>query len=216
MHNNPYVQVALTYLRRPFSSSQGWIVSVAFVFMSIGCCPIFCSGSRHDIAAAPLYFPLMLAMFLFGMFAIHVKDQFANSRARLTPGFRRVHATVAAAAALLLAVLLPTMLIWLADLRSVGLVALMVFLFGATFCWVALQWGLLSWLIVLGFFSTFTEPIRILLWWLISGKFEAQAAAILALGAAIALLGGIRLVGLNEDMPAYHPLMRAAGRGEIR
>ena len=70
----------------------------------------------------------MLAMALFAVFAIHVKGQFADSRARLTPGFRRVHASVAAAVALLLAVLL-TVLVWLADLRSVGLVALMVFLF---------------------------------------------------------------------------------------
>ena len=81
----------------------------------------------------------MVAIFLFGMFAIHVKNQFADSRARLTPGFRRVHATVAAAAALLLAVLLPIVLIWLADLRSLGLVALVVFLFGAILCSVALH-----------------------------------------------------------------------------
>ena len=105
--------------------------------------PNLSQRGRHDIAAAPVQMPLMLAMFLFGMFAIHVKNQFANSRARLTPGFRRVHATVAAAAALLLAVLLPTMLIWLADLRSVGLVALMVFLFGAIFCSVVMQSALL-------------------------------------------------------------------------
>ncbi|MHB1035662.1 MAG: hypothetical protein ACYC35_12225 [Pirellulales bacterium] len=155
-------------------------------------------------------------MFLFWMFASHVKDQFADSRARLTPGFRRVHATVAAAAALLLAVLLPTVFIWLADLRSVGLVTLTVFLLGAILCSVALHSNLLSWLVVLGSFATFTEPARILLWQLVSGKLEAQAVALLALGAAITLIGGIRLVGLNEDMPAYHPLTRAGWSGRNR
>ncbi len=206
---NPYVQVALTYLRRPFSSPQGWAVSVLFLIMCIGFFPIPLSGDRHDIAAAPIRMPLMLAMALFAMFTLHVKSQFADSRARLTPGFHRVHATVAATIALLLVVLPPTVLIWLADLRSVGLVALMVFLFGAILCFVALHSRLWSWLIVLGCFATYTESARILLWQLLSGKVEAGAFALLALGAAIALLGGIRLVCLNEDMPAYHPLMRA-------
>jgi hypothetical protein len=209
MSHNPYAQVALTYVRRPFSSPQGWAVSAAFAFMSIMCCLIFRSGGRHDIAAAPLYFPLSLAMLLFGMFGIHVKDQFANSRARLTPGFHRAHAMIAAAAALLMAVLLPTMLIWLAGLRSIGLVALMVFLLGAILCSVTLHSNLLSWLIIFGFFATFTEPTKTLLWQVISGQVEAWAVAILALGAASVLLGGIKLVGLNEDMPAYHPRMRA-------
>jgi hypothetical protein len=204
MSKNPYAQVALTYLRRPFSSSQGWAVSMGFVLMSAMCFGIFRSGGRYDIAVAPLYFPLTLAMVLFGMFAMHVKNHFADSRARLTPGFRRVHATVAAAVALLLAVLLPMMLIWLVDLRSIGLAALMVFLFGGILCSVALHSTLLSWFILLGFFATFTEPTKILLWQLISGTYEAQAVVLLILGVAMALFGGIRLVNLNEDMPGYH------------
>lgn len=128
---NSYLQVALTYLRRPFSSPQGLALSALFLVMCIGFFPILLSGDRHDITAAPIQIemPLMLAMFLFWMFAIHAKNQFADSRAHLMPGFRRVHATVAAAVALLLTFVLPVVLIWLADLHSVGLVALMVFLF---------------------------------------------------------------------------------------
>ena len=212
---NPYVQVALTYLRRPFSSPQGWAVSVLFLMMYIGSFLVLPGAGRHDIGAGPMQMQLTLAIALFA-FASHVKSQFADSRARLTPGFRRVHAAVAAAMALLLAVLLPAMFAWLAGLHSVGLVALMVFLFGMILCSVALHSRLCSWLIVFAVFATYAEPARTLLWQLLSGAFEAQAFALLALGAAISLFGGIRLVCLNEDMPAYHPQMRGGWAGQYQ
>jgi hypothetical protein len=156
----------------------------------------------------------MLAVFLLGMFALHVKDQFANSRARLTPDFQRVHVTVAAAVALLLVVFLPAVLIWLIDLRSIGLVALMVFLLGTHLCSLAMRSFMLSWLIILGFLAMFTAPAKMLLWQLISGQCEPLAVILLAIGAAMTVLGGIRLIALNEDMPAYHSPMRAGWAGK--
>jgi hypothetical protein len=213
---NPYIQVALTYLRRPFASLQSSFVSVAFVFLGIQSCLTFCGGSRHDIAAASLFFPLAVAMFIFSMFVTHVADQFANWRARLTPGFHRIHATVAAAVAMLLAVLLPTLLIWLANLRSIGLAALMVLLLGALLCSTVMRWSLLSWLIVIGFFATLTEPAKMLLWQFISGTYEPQAIVLLLLGAALTLFALIRLGGWNEDALAcyVHMQMRASCAGK--
>ena len=82
---------------------------------------------------------LLVLLVLITLLIFHVRNQFADSRARLTPNFRRVHATVAAAIAVLLFVVLPTMLTWLADLHSVGLVALMVFVLGAILYSVALH-----------------------------------------------------------------------------
>ena len=199
---NPYVQVALTYVRRPFSSPQGWVVFLIFLLLGTEFLAEFLSGGRRDIAAAQPQTLLALVVVLFAIFALHVKSQFADSRAHLTPGFRRVHVTVAAAVALLLAVVLPLVLIWLADLRSVGLVALTVFLLGLLLYQVTHR-NLLSWLFVLPFIILFAAPTRILLWQLLSGEFEAEAVALLALGAALAVLGGVRLMALNEDMPAY-------------
>ncbi len=212
---NPYVQVALTYVRRPFSSPQGWAVSLMFLLLGTGFSLEFLSGSRRDNAAAQPHMVsllLLLAIVLFLMFAHHVKSQFADSRAHLTPSFRRAHATVAAAAGFLLAVVLPLVLIWLADLRSVGLVALTVFLLGLIL-YQATHPNLLSWLLALGVITTFATPTRILIWQLLSGKFEAEAVALLALGAALAVLGGVRLAALNEDMPAYKQPTCIGGAG---
>lgn len=86
-------------------------------------------------------------------------------------------------------------------------------LLGAILCLVALHSYLLSLLIALGFFTMFTEPGRMLLWQLLSGRFEAEAFALLGLGAALASIGGIRLVGLNEDMPAYKQPACIGGAG---
>lgn len=219
---NPYLQVALTYVRRPFSSPQSWAVSMIFLFIGAGLFGMVFGGDRRDVvdsAAGPalITVPAVLAMAFFAMFVHHVKGQFADSRAHLVPGFRRVHAAVAAAAALLLTVILPMVLIWLADLRSVGLVALTVFLFG-DILYQSTHQNLSSWLLsaltCLGLFAAFTEPARLLIWQLVSGKFEVEAVALIALGAVLVLIGGVRLVRLNEDMPAYQQIacVGAAGR----
>jgi hypothetical protein len=202
---NQYKQVALTDVRRPFASPLGWALSMMFFFGGPGFLLSLKSGNRLDFAAGPIQLPILLAMALFGMFIFHVKSQFADARAHLTPNFRRVHATVAVAVAFLLTVALPAVVIWLADLRSIGLIALIVFLFGAILCAVVLHSNLLSWLLTLGFFASYAEPARKFVWQLLSGQFEPQAVALLALGAAFVLLGGVRLVGLTEEMPAYQP-----------
>lgn len=117
---------------------------------------------------------------------------------------------MAAAVALLLAVVLPLVLIWLADLRSVGLVALTVFLLGMSL-YQGTHSDLLSWLMVLGVITTLATPTRILIWQLLSGQFEVQAVALLALGAALAVLGGLKVAASNEDMPADKQPTRVCG-----
>jgi hypothetical protein len=185
---NPYVQVALTYVRRPFSSWQGWLISAGFFFLLI---VLLCSN--HVVQQQGLDpRQLTLWVFIFAYVAVHVKDQFADSRARLTPGFRRVHAIVAAIAALIVAVILPAMLACFLGWHSIGLVAVMVLLFGAT-SWVIVKDA--SWIsfaalaVALAVFNT--ESGRDWLRGLISGQFETQAFALLSLGALITLIGGI-------------------------
>ena len=102
---NPYVQVVLTYVRRPFSSWRGWLMSFLCFGMLIW---VLCngrSGNQQEFGGLPLIVFTSWGVLTF--LAVHVKGQFADSRAHLTPGFRRVHGTVAAAAALIFAVILP-------------------------------------------------------------------------------------------------------------
>jgi hypothetical protein len=198
---NPYVQVALTYVRRPFSSWRGWLISVVFCFMFF---PLFLPsrGWSHQAFGPSQLMPLV---FLFACLAVHAKGQFADSRARLTPGFRRVHAAVAAVAALVFAVLLPAVLAHVLGQDLIGLVAVVLLLYAAVL-WVIVTgttWTCFA--MVAGFIALFgTEPGRAWFRELVSGQREPQAAALLALGALTTLLAGVRLVRLNEDMPGFH------------
>jgi hypothetical protein len=202
---NPYVQVALTYLRRPFSSPLNAVFSLLYVIISGGYFAALFSGGRNDMPK-PIIIIIMSSwtIMLFWFFAVHVKNQFTDSRARLTPGFCRVHVAVAAAVALVLVVLFPAALIWLAGLRSVGIVAVSVLAFGAIFCSTMVPVKPLSWILALCIVAIFLEPVRDVLWRLLAGQYEVQAIALLAIGAALTIYGGIKLVGLNEDVPSYH------------
>ena len=83
---NPYAQVALTYLRRPFSSWKLGLVFVGAIMLFV--LTVFGLGGmgRGQNFAVHQLLPLT---FLFLFLVVHVKDQFADPRARLTPGFRR-------------------------------------------------------------------------------------------------------------------------------
>ena len=143
--------------------------------------------------------------FLFVYLTMHAKDQFANPRAHLMPGFRRVHGTIFAAAAIVFALLVPAMFSWLLGWHSLGFVAISLLLFGAILWSVLLlpssAWPM--WLIMVGAVLANVEPGQSWTQQLVFGKLELQAAAILLLGAAITLLGAVRLLRLNEDMREY-------------
>ena len=126
---DPYVQVALTYVRRPFSS---WFGGVATVGYAVGM-SMFCVADRarlpRDSAFHLMY--LMYAFFYFFAFlALHMRRQFADSRAHLIPRFRRVNIAVAAVAAIVFTGLLPAAVSWSRGWHSIGFPAVMVLLFG--------------------------------------------------------------------------------------
>jgi hypothetical protein len=199
---NPYAQVALTYFSRSFSNWRIGLFTVAILWMLISSFCFFLDGSDNPQKFSMLH--LWLFVILFAYWAIHAKEQFADSRASLTPGFRRVHITVAAGMAIFLAVLLPGAMASLMGWNAFGFVAFTTLLFGAIFWYFLLMRGLICWLILAGFISIFTEPIRRPLDEMVRGNLMDQAFLVLAVGAAISVLGGIRLFLLNEDMPDYH------------
>ena len=214
MTNNPYVQVALTYLRRPFSS---WKLGLLFVFGFFAMLLVSLVGGRNGNHREFIFPQVMPFVFLFVFLVVHAKDQFVDSRAHLTPGFRRIHATIAGAAVFVCAVFLPAVFAWLIGWHPTGFVAVMLLLFGEIF-WILLSLsGWLSWLALIGWLLLLTEPGRQLSQQFVSGKFGYQAVGIMAVGAVVILLGGIRLFRLNEDMPEYRWVRwdRASGRAEV-
>jgi hypothetical protein len=241
--NNPYAQVAMTYLRRPFSSWMSGVVLVAVCFLALmnmhvarqlGRQPDPASLSAKDFAMmqevqksfleyestlmqASVFAESAAFSILFMLLAIHIKGQFVDSRASLMPGFRRIHATVAGAAALIFAVLLPAALAFVLHWHPVGFVAITVLLFAAIF-WVILSMSnWLIWTVLLGWFLFLSQSGTAYARELASGGRSGQAAAILAIGVLLSLLAGMRLVCLNEDMPEYRRWFRwnsAAGKLE--
>jgi hypothetical protein len=212
--SNAYAQVALTYVHRVRSWARiGYLIaggiSVAFVFFVMIMAALEGDGrGNHQV-----FFWGQLApfAFIYGIFVVHVREQFANSRARLTPDFCRVHAVIAGVAAVLCAVLLPAAFAWFIGWHPVGFAAVTLLLFAAVF-WAVLSPST-SHVLVIGWLLLVTEPGRGCVQQLVSGHFDYQAAGILAVGVVIVLLGGIRLFRLNEDMPWYRcPVWNCASR----
>ncbi len=169
-------------------------------------CLLFASEGRHQYFTAFLF--VMECIFISMSLAMHVVQQFANSRARLMPGFCRVHATVAIAAALTIGVLLPAVAAWLVGLKSLGLVGITMLLFG-TNAWLMLQpRNRISLVIVGGMLATVCFG-RTYVHQIVTGPFELEAAGLLVVGAVLSLLAGIRLSRLNEEMPQYGSLQVA-------
>jgi len=196
MSNNPYLQVAMTYVRRPLLSWRGSILIVCIVCVMIACCV------DRNAHGSPLL--LIAATFLFSMIAIHIKEQFVDSRAYLIPGFCRTHVAVATMVILFVTVFLPALLTILMGFRSIGLIAIMVLLFSVVFWFILLQSAWLSWLLIGGIFMSFANPSQEFLKLLISGQSEIAAVALLITGIAITQSGLKRLTEIDEEMPEYH------------
>jgi hypothetical protein len=211
---SPYAQVALTYVRRVRSWARiGYLIAggigVAFVFFVMIMAALEDDGhGNHQVFR---WWQLLPFAFLFGILVLHVREQFANSRAQLTPDFCRVHAAIASVAALLCAVLLPAAFASLIGWHPIGFAAVTLLLFGAVL-WVLLSpstWPSLF----IGWLLLQTELGKGCAQQLVSGHFEYQAVGILAAGIVIVLLGGRRLIRLNEDMPWYRcPVWNCASR----
>jgi hypothetical protein len=76
----------------------------------------------------PVYlFPFIV---LCAYWAIHVKEQFADARSSLTPGFRKVHGVVAAIVAIVFVIIFPGVTARLIGWQSFGFVSLSTLLFG--------------------------------------------------------------------------------------
>ena len=86
MHN-PYIQVAMTYIRRLLTRGN-------LLFLFFACSMLLLeviSRGAHAVAI-----PSLFAVFVCFGLMIHMVEQFASWRAHLLPNYRRAHAIVAA------------------------------------------------------------------------------------------------------------------------
>lgn len=201
---NPYIQVALTYIRHPFRRGN-----LLFLFAAWSMA-LMAAISRDAHAVAML---LLLALFVSINLAAHMVEQFADSRAHLLPHFRRVHAVVAAVATFVVITVLPGMLARLAGCSVVATIAIAVSLFGAGLWSLACRFaprkgdpllaivgtGCLQlpvvWLLVLIIRREFDQ--------FMSGQLEVQAIILDAIvfsctGLVMILLGAVQLFRLHD------------------
>jgi hypothetical protein len=165
------------------------------------------SSGNHGFVA----FLVMVGMFsvLSSLLSAHVVQQFADSRARLMPGFGRAHATIAAVAALAIGVLLPAMFTWIAGYRSVGLVAVAMVLLGTIFWQNLSQAAWIQRLLGVAWGAAIISAVeKDAVQRFVLGQSELMAMGLLAFGIVITLLGAVRLLRLNEDMPTYRRVVQ--------
>ncbi len=211
---NPYRQVALTYVRRPFHSLKQFLFVLGFLFYVV----LFFfidKGSQGYQALKP--FQLIILIFFYSYWAIHMKEQFANSRASLMPGFRKVHGIVASAMALFLGVLLPGLMALSIGWQSFGFISITTVMFGAMIWSLLRPTGIFFILVMAVWFSSFTEPVRSGMEQIVLGHKPIHALIFLCIGILLFIFGIIRLIILNEEMPDYHLNIQAfkIGRSNI-
>jgi len=129
---NPYFQVAHTYLQRLFCSLERSLITSGIALLLF----ISCFSQKHAFPPARLV-PFIA---LFAYWAIHVKGQFTNAQASLTPGFRRVHGVVAIIVAIIFVIILPGVAAPLIGWQSLGFVSISTLLFGILL-WIILPPG---------------------------------------------------------------------------
>ncbi len=211
MSNNPYLQVALTYVRRPFASWAHGVLTILyslFFILSIIVRPA--NGRPSGIWPIDIFL-------LSALLVTHVWQQVVNERVRLVPNFGRVHMSVAAAAALVVTVVVPTLMAWNADLSPIGPIAVAVFMLSAFLWWRLIQsrWlNFLLWATSMAFLFGLV-PFEYLAD-LALVQHEGQSLGLLAVGVFMVVLGVIRIGQLDEDLPQYRrPMQRNWDQEEL-
>ena len=203
MHN-PYIQVAMTYIRRLLTRGN-------LLFLFFACSMLLLeviSRGAHAVAI-----PSLFAVFVCFGLMMHMVEQFASWRAHLLPNYRRAHAIVAAVATFVVIIALSVMLARLAGGSVVAAIAIVVLLFGTSL-----------WLLARGLRRPRGDPLSaidviidavicaLLLAWLldfptgrefvqsVSGQLEVQII-LSCMGLVMILLAGMRLFRFHDDVP---------------
>ncbi len=194
MNDNPYRQVAMSYVHRIRSLAS----PVFFILGGISIFLILLVGFFVSKAEG-FVFPFFIEIGLCCALAVYIREQFSYPQASLIPNYCRVHIRVAAVAAVLIAVVLPTIFTLAAGWRSLGFISAIVLLFGVIL-WLAqfrLTW-LISWIWLIGLIRMGPSR-RTIADIMASGQFEIFAVAFLGVGIALSLAAGYRLMHLDPE-----------------
>lgn len=211
--SNPYIQVALTYLRHPFRSfGRSLLISIVLFLLVVF---FFVTGrTEQDHTLKP--FQLLLFVVFFAFFATHLKEQFANSRASLTPGFRKAHGMVALIVAIFFSIILPGIMAPMIGWQSFGFVAILMPLFGAILWFILRPGGTFSLVIMAVWIPILFPAIQKSLEQIALGNKPFQAFTFFGVGAVLSITGIIRLFLLHEELPEYHLNLQIPIDGRIK
>jgi hypothetical protein len=235
--SNPHVQVALTYIRRTarIVAALACIAVGLLVILWIAMFVAFSCGGKIELSLDIVSIPaialltaassalhsvrmsLVLVLILSLAAAGHLREQFANPRARMLPGFARVHIAVGAAVVLCVAVFIPALLAWLADCDRFAFLAIAVFISGAVLWAGSFRW--MGWLAAVALYFCIGASSDGAIGWLsralvrlVSGRAVGAAIVFTGLGALMILLTSRRLIRLNEEMFGYDRPTQTGGK----
>lgn len=211
MHS-PYIQVIRTYFQHSFSSVKQSLLVLGILFLFTFFFFVTGRSENHHVFEP---FHLLLFVVLFSYWTTHLKEQFANSRASLTPSFRRVHGVVATMVAIFIAIFLPGVMAPLIGWKPFGFLSITTLLFG-TILWFILRPEPTSSLVLMaGWISILLPPIQKSLEQVACGQKPVQAFLFIAVGAILSITGVIRFILLNEEMPEYHLNLQIPKNGRV-
>lgn len=197
---NPYYQVARTYLQHPFSSVKrsllisGSVLFFAFVFLDNG------FSLKQDFPPAYLFPFIALSAY----WAVHVKRQFADARASLTPGFRKIHGVVATITAIVFVIILPGAAAPLIHWQPLGFVSILILFFGIILWYILRPGRTFFFFMMSGFILIQQKPVFNAIEQIFLGNEPVQAFIIIGIGVILSITGIIRLFLLNEEILEYH------------
>jgi hypothetical protein len=196
--------VALTYLRRPFSSIGNYIRSVVLLGVAVLFFWVSTLPGPGEKAGPMFFFGFMLvSVFVYATLAVHIREQFDNPRALLFPNFRWAHLTIACIMMIMSTVVLMAVLNFRIGQFSIGMAAVLVCWFSLIF-WSVLVLPLIPITIVVLIAGIFKGEAVVLY----SGNCAPVAAGFLILGLATIALGARWLIRLSCN--------QKAGIGRIR
>jgi hypothetical protein len=208
---SPYAQVALTYLRRPFSSGYAYLTILGGLLLTIVAPILLGFEIRENGIRSSHVFVFFLGMtVLFGRMVAHVKELLADPRARLMPNSCRVQLVVALGALLILVVAQPIVVALLAGLSCIGLTAVEV-MWCALLFWCILapsrprtRLGIIAVLLeIIAVFAILFGPgghILAVLFLQSPPPYPSLSIVALIGGLILVGMGGFRLARLDEDM----------------
>lgn len=192
---NRYSVVVRTYLGPP-------LAGVLWLFCSVVSYAAVFDPSLSFIPFIAIY--VGIACFAWSV-GIHVKEQFANPRSALLPGFRSPHLFVAAIISSIGLLSATTVICRFAGSSFLGTAAILVTIYTVVL-WAAFRPSPLGavavvFLLALILSSPYWYPF------LIEGKADNSDVLILASCGVLLVILGVRLILLDEDMPEYRMLV---------